>query len=58
MISKRAEFSITRCNPEIRDDCKDASEIDLFIQDIGVDVWSIFGRMDVSLYNAYPVIHV
>ena len=47
MISKRAEFSILRCNPEKRNDCKNETEIDLYIQDIAVDIWSIFGRMDV-----------
>jgi len=41
MISKRGEFSIHRCNPLKRNDCKDKSEIDEFIKDLIVEIWSL-----------------
>jgi len=50
MISKRAEFSIHRCNPEKRNDCKDESEIDTFIEDLVVDIWSVFEKFNVREY--------
>jgi len=50
MISKRAEFSIHRCNPKKRNDCKDKSEIDEFIKDLSVDIWSVSYRMNVHEY--------
>jgi len=58
MISKRGEFSIHRCNPQKRNDCKDESEIDLFIKDLVVDIWTVFEKMDVREYDNYPVIRV
>jgi len=32
-------FSVTRCNKQIRSDCKSDAEIDEYIRDIQVDTW-------------------
>ena len=55
MRSKRAEFNIIRCNPEKRNDCKSHEEIDLFVKDLAIDIWSTFEKFDVNVYKDYPV---
>ena len=47
MISKTGEFSIRRCNPELRE-CKSKDEIDEFIKDLVVDIWAVFEKIDIK----------
>ena len=55
MRSKRAEFNIARCDPSRRNDCKSPAEIDLFIEDLAIDIWSTFEKFDSKVYSHYPV---
>ena len=55
MIAKRAEFIISRCDPEKRTDCKSDEEIDEYVKDIAIDIWSTFEKYDAKKYHEYPV---
>ena len=54
MLSKRGEFKITRCDPAKRNDCKSDEEINEYIKDLQVEIWSTFLKFDTTIYDRYP----
>jgi hypothetical protein len=54
MIAKYFSLEISRCDPTKRT-CATSQEIDNFYEDIQIDSWSVFEKMDFLLYGGKDI---
>ena len=58
MVMKSMSFEVTRCKPEDRigkSPCKKEHEINDFLKDFQVDIWTYNENIDFKIYGEKPV---